>query len=126
MELGGRIKVIFDTQTFDSGFKKREFVVTTQEQYPQDIKFELYNDKVDVLTPFSVGDEVNVAFNLRGKEYQGRYFVNVNAWKVDKMGATGGDVPPMPGMDAIPPAAPMPTSSSSDTSASSEEDDLPF
>ena len=120
MELSGRIKVIFDTQTFDSGFKKKEFVVTTQEQYPQDIKFELYNDKVDAIAAYNVGDEVTVAFNLRGKEYQGRYFVNVNAWKIDKMGSGVPGEAPMPGMES------MPQASSDSSASSSEEDDLPF
>lgn len=119
MELSGRIKVIFDTQTFDSGFRKKEFVVTTQEQYPQDVKFELYNDKVEAIDAYQVGDEVTVAFNLRGKEYQGRYFVNVNAWKIDKMGSgmPGGDAP-MPGAESMPQAA--------STDSGGEEDDLPF
>ena len=83
MDITGKIKVIFDKQTFDSGFEKREFVITTQEQYPQDVKFELYKEKCDAVNAFKVDDEVTVHFNVRGNEYNGRYYVNLNAWKID-------------------------------------------
>ena len=72
MDLEGSIKVIMDTQTFDSGFQKKEFVVTTKEQYPQDVKFELIKDRIDILTPYKQGDTVKVHFNVRGNEYKGR------------------------------------------------------
>ena len=84
MELAGKVKVIFDKQTFGSGFEKREIVVTTAEQYPQDIKFEVYKEKCDMLSNFAVNEDVTVHFNLRGNEYNGKYFVNLNAWKIDK------------------------------------------
>lgn len=113
MEQAGRIKVIMDTQTFDSGFSKREFVVTTQEQYPQDIKFEFYKDKCATLDSFTVGDEVNVHFNLRGNEFNGRYYVNLQAWKMEAVSA-GAPAAAAP----IPTPPPMP--------AGGEDDDLPF
>ncbi len=50
MELTGKLKLKFDEQKFDSGFFKREFVVTTQEQYPQDIKFELFKEKCEMIS----------------------------------------------------------------------------
>ena len=83
-ELDWRIKVIFDTQTFDSWFTKREFVVTTPGEYPQDIKFELIKDKVEILNSFSDGEDVKVSFNIRWNEYNGKYFVSLPAWKVEK------------------------------------------
>lgn len=52
LKLSGKIKVIYDLQTWDSGFSKREFVVTTQEQYPQDVKFEAIKDKASALDTF--------------------------------------------------------------------------
>ena len=78
----GKLKVIFETQTFDSGFQKREFVVTTNEQYPQDIKLELVKDKCSVIDSFQVGQEVEVDYNLRGNEYSGKYYVSLHAWKI--------------------------------------------
>jgi hypothetical protein len=83
MNIQGKIKVIFDEQKFDSGFTKREFVVTTQEQYPQDIKLELVKDKTSLLNGLSVGSDVAVHFNLRGNEYQNKYFVTLQAWKIE-------------------------------------------
>ena len=89
MEITGTIKVIFDTMAFDSGFRKKEFVVTTAEQYPQDIKCELYGDKVTDLDGYNVNDQVTVAINIRGKEYNGKYFVNIAAWKINRAQAEG-------------------------------------
>ena len=122
MELTGKVKVIFDKQTFSSGFEKREIVVTTQEQYPQDIKFEVYKEKCSMLDNFQVNDEVTVHFNLRGNEYNGKYFVNLNAWKIDKATANTSQENVMPEN-----AAPLPTEESPfDSSGDFEGDDLPF
>jgi hypothetical protein len=80
----GTIKVIFDTQTFPSGFTKREFVITTgDENYPQDIKFELVKDKCEWLDTYQDGQEVTVNFDVRGNEYKEKYYVNLNAWKIE-------------------------------------------
>lgn len=83
-ELSGNVKAIFDEQTFGSGFNKREFVVTTEaDKYPQDIKFECVKDKVELVSKLKTGDKVKVYFDLKGREWQGKYFVNLNAWKID-------------------------------------------
>ena len=83
-EIEGKIKVIDDTKSFPSGFTKREFVVTTEERYPQDIKLECVKERCELLDQYEAGDEVKVSFNLRGNEYNGRYFVNLHAWRIDK------------------------------------------
>jgi hypothetical protein len=82
LKIKGKIKVIMETETFDSGFTKKEFVITTDEQYPQDVKLELIKDKVDLIDPYKVGSDVEVSFNVRGNEYNGRYFVNIQAWRI--------------------------------------------
>ena len=87
LSLSGTIKEIFPTETFESGFSKREFVVTTEEQYPQDVKFELIKDKTALIDKFEKGQKVKVNFNVRGNEYNGRYFVNLQAWKLTSEGA---------------------------------------
>jgi single-strand DNA-binding protein len=82
-EATGKIKVIFDTQTFPSGFTKREFVVTTgDENYPQDIKFEIIKDKCSWLDKFQAGQDVTVHFDIRGNEFKDKYYVNLNCWKI--------------------------------------------
>lgn len=86
-ETRGTLKLINDVQTFGSGFTKREFVVTTQDRFPQDLKFEIVKDKCALLDAFKVGQEVVVNFDIRGNEYQGRYYVNLSCWKIQ--GANG-------------------------------------
>jgi hypothetical protein len=90
-EAAGKIKVINETQSFPSGFSKREFVVTTaHDKYPQDLKFEVVKDKCQMLDAYEVGQDVQVSFDIRGNEYNGKYFVNLSCWKIQS-GSGGGD-----------------------------------
>lgn len=89
-QIEGSIKLISPAQTYPSGFSKREFVITTDDQYPQDIKLELLKEKGALLDAFSQGQRVNVGFRIRGNEYQGKYYVNLQAFKVEAA-AGGGD-----------------------------------
>ena len=88
-ELTGKIKVIFDTQTFPSGFTKREFVVTTGDKYPQDIKLTLVKEKTELIEPFDEGDDITASFDLRGNEYKEKFYVDLNAWKIEKAEGSG-------------------------------------
>lgn len=86
-ELNGTVKVIFEEKTFGSGFNVREFVITTEaDKYPQDICLQCVKEKVEMVNQLKVGDSVKVSFDLRGREYQDRYFVNLNAWKIEASG----------------------------------------
>jgi len=89
LQLNGTIKLIGEKQTFDSGFQKVEFVLTTNdEKYPQDVKFEIVQDKVDDFLKYNkVGSSVDVSFNVRGNEYKEKYYVSLSAWKVFKSDA---------------------------------------
>jgi single-strand DNA-binding protein len=90
-ELEGTLKQLFDTQTFASGFAKREFVVEVPDgKYPQMLKFECVKDKIAMLDGVRIGDPVKVAFDIRGSEYKERFYVNLNAWKITK-GEGGSD-----------------------------------
>ena len=119
MELTGKLKVKMDEQKFDSGFFKREFVVTTQEQYPQDVKFELFKEKCEMIANVNDGDMIKVLFDIRGNEYNGKYYNNLVAWKVE--GAVAGAGAPQGEMPPAPMAAAAPIDLSSE-----EEDDGPF
>lgn len=83
-EMDGSVKLIYDTQSFPSGFQKREFVITTEDKYPQDVKFEVMKDKCTMLDAFKPGARVKVNFDIRGNEYKDRYYVNLNAWKIQE------------------------------------------
>lgn len=85
MDIEGSVKLVYETQTFNSGFQKREFVLTTKEQYPQDIKFELVKDRIDLIDAYKPGDNLKVHFNIRGNEYNGKYFVNLQAWRLEPL-----------------------------------------
>lgn len=88
-EASGKIKLISDTQNFPSGFSKREFVVTTGDgKYPQDLKFEVVKDKCPILDNYKEGSDVKVSFDIRGNEYNGKYYVNLSCWKLE--GGSGG------------------------------------
>lgn len=79
----GKVKAIFDTQTFGSGFTKREFVITTDETYPQDVKFELVKEKCSMADKWNTGQQLTVHFNIRGNEHLGKYYVSLQAWKIE-------------------------------------------
>lgn len=126
MEVTGKIKMIDQTKEVGSGgFKKRDVVVTTDEQYPQHILVQFVQDKCDLLNGFQVGEPVKIDINLRGREWtnpQGEtvYFNTIQGWRIGKLQAEApfaAQMPPMPAAEAFAPA----------TNLNEEEaDDLPF
>ena len=70
-ELSGTLKVLEETQTFASGFSKREFVIEVPDgKYPQMVKFEVVRDKIDLLNSMSIGDELKViSNNMQDEEF---------------------------------------------------------
>lgn len=123
-EATGKIKVIFDTQTFPSGFTKREFVVTVgDDNYPQDLKFETIKDKCSWLDQFQPEQTVTVSFDIRGNEFKDKYYVNLNCWKILANDASGGGASQAPSRPAAG------NSSSSEVEPSPDDlinDDIPF
>ena len=125
MEVSGKVKVVGEEQQVSPTFRKRELVVTTDEQYPQSIMIEFVQDKSDLLNSVAVGENVKVSINLGGREWvnpQGetKYFNSIKGWRIEKIqsespGAT--PMAPMPAAEAFAPA----------TNFNEEEhDDLPF
>jgi len=123
MEITGKIKAIGETQTFGSkGFKKREMVITTDEQYPQHILIEFVQDKCDLLNKFKVNATVKVSLNLRGREWinpQGetKYFNSIQGWRIESA------------LDAIQASADIINAAFepiSNDDLADEQDDLPF
>jgi len=127
MEVQGKVKMVGETQTFGSnGFRKREIVVTTEEQYPQHIMVEFIQDKCDLLNNFQVGQDVKISINLRGREWvnpQGetKYFNSIQGWRIESLQAaapaTGGSIPPTAPAEAFEPATNL---------TEEDHDDLPF
>ena len=124
MEIEGTIKLIDETKTYGAnGFRKRELVITTEEQYPQPLLIEFVQDKTGLLDNFSVGQQVKVSINLKGREWtspQGetKYFNSIQGWRIEQLqGSEGGDIPPVPPMDAF---------EAVDELNEEDHDDLPF
>jgi len=82
MEITGTIKVLGNSEKVSDKLTKMQVVVTTNEQYPQDIAIDFLNDKIDTLKNFKVGDKVIIGINLRGREYNGKYYNNIVGWRV--------------------------------------------
>jgi len=113
-ELSGRLCEKFDAVQITEKLAKREFVIETEEQYPQQVKFELVNDKTGIIDPFTVGATLKVFFNVRGRKWNGKYFVNLNAWKIE--GETQAEVYIAPPLTTMQPPAPT----------TQADEDLPF
>lgn len=89
-EVEGKLHRVFPTEQKSSSFSAREFVLEIQDgNYPQLIKFQAVQDRCALLDNFSEGDLVKVAFDLRGREWNGKYLTNLNAWRIDKAGSGG-------------------------------------
>ena len=125
MEVSGKVKVVGGEQQVSPTFKKRELVVTTDEQYPQSIMIEFVQDKCDLLNNVTIGEDVKVSINLGGREWvnpQGetKYFNSIKGWRIEKNQAaapTAQAMPPMPAAEAFAPATDF---------KEEEHDDLPF
>jgi hypothetical protein len=91
MEIQGKIKLIGETQSIGSnGFRKRELVLTTEEQYPQHIMVEFIQDKTDLLNNYQVGQQIKVGINLRGREWinpqgEAKYFNAIQGWRIENL-----------------------------------------
>lgn len=93
MNLTGKIIVLNDTQQISDSFKLRKIVIETADQYPQKIEVQFVQDKCDALNGYSLGDQVEVAINIRGREWTNpkdnvvKYFNTIEGWMIKKLGA---------------------------------------
>ena len=125
MEVQGSIKVIGEVQEISATFKKRELVVSTDEQYPQTLSIEFIQDKTDLLNKFEIGQNVKVGINLRGREWENpqtkeiKYFNSIQGWRIELLENSNSDddLPPLDNLSPFEPA-----------SETNDEDlnDLPF
>lgn len=119
MELAGKVIAVLEPRGGVSKngneWKVQEYVIETHDQYPRRMCFDVFGaDKIQQFN-IQVGEELNVFFDIDAREWQGRWFNSIRAWKVERVGAAQ----QMPPMNAAP-AAPV------DFAASDEKDDLPF
>jgi hypothetical protein len=112
-KLTGTLKVANATQVVSEKFSKREFVIETTDQYPQLVMFQLTQDKCELLNSYAPGNQLEVSFNLRGREWTSpagevKYFNTLEAWRLERLDGNG---------ESIQDKAHAPNE---------EEDDLPF
>ena len=123
MNISGKVKLINETKEYGSnGFRKREIVLTTQEQYPQNILVEFIQDRTNLLDAFNVGDFVKIDINLRGREWTNdkgeiKYFNSIQGWRIEKVEDDfESQLPPLPTKEDL----------NISESSENEPDDLPF
>lgn len=94
LEVTGKLHKKFATEARGaSAFQTREFVLEIMDgSYQQLIKFQLIKDACALLDKFNEQDEIKVEFNLRGREWNGKYLTNLNCWRMDK---ANGDAKPV-------------------------------
>jgi len=114
MEVTGKIKSLNVEQQVSASFKKRELVVTTDEQYPQHILIEFTQDKTDLLNNYKEGQTVKVSINLRGREWinpqgEAKYFNSIQGWRIEKLAEASNE-----------------QQTAANSSAPQESDDMPF
>ena len=125
MEVQGSIKVIGEVQEISATFKKRELVVSTDEQYPQTLSIEFIQDKTELLNKFEIGQNVKVSINLRGREWENpqtkeiKYFNSIQGWRIELLENSNSD-DDLPPLDNLSPFEPASETNDEDL------DDLPF
>lgn len=118
-EIEGKLHRKFDIESKTSSFQAREFVIEIADgNYSQLIKFQLVQDRCALLDNYQEGETIKVHFDLRGREWQGKYFTNLNAWKVEKAGSEKSPAPPAATADESFP--------STTDEPPAYDDDLPF
>ncbi|MDE5891126.1 MAG: DUF3127 domain-containing protein [Bacteroidales bacterium] len=135
MELEGKIIRKLNVQTGNSArgtWAKQEFVLEYQDgNYPAQACLNVWGeDKVKDLEKYQVGDKVKVAFNINSREYNGRWYNDLRAWRIEPAGVSGGYSHGNNGYGStsgsVPPAAPMPTADDMPADLGGSDEDLPF
>ena len=80
----GKLILKSEPKQITDKFRVMDFVIQTpDEKYPQSIQFQVMNDRIQEMDKFTIGEEVEVSFDVRGREYNGKYYNTMNAYKVE-------------------------------------------
>jgi len=120
-EIEGKLTKKYETENKSGSFQAREFVIEIESgNYPQFVKFQLVQDRCSLIDDYQEGQGIKVHFDLRGREWQGKYFTNLNAWRIERPAtATANSSMPPAGNDSFPSASDEPNNMG-------DVDDLPF
>ena len=123
-EITGKLVKIFAIESKTASFQAREFVIeTSTDRYPQMVKFQLTQDKCSAVDNYAEGQDVKVYFDLRGREWNGKYFTNLNAWKVEGAGVSNDIQGVPPTVESFPTEDPF---ANVTTDGDNDYGDLPF
>lgn len=126
-ETEGILYKVFDTESKTPSFQAREFVIKSEGDYPQFIKFQLTQDRCDLIQNFEEGQKIKVHFDLRGREWNEKFFTNLNAWRIDKVEASEAPVDAQAPMDSFSPLdKDFENAGSNDQMTAEDFGDLPF
>ena len=124
-EIAGRLVKKYEIESKSPSFQTREFVIEVQDgQYPEYVKFQLTQDRCKIIDPYQEGDQIKVSFNLRGRQWQDKYFTNLNAWRVES--ADSSSPAPRPQAPAVKSPDTGFPSASDEPAGLAGDDDLPF
>jgi hypothetical protein len=87
MQVKGTLLKILDQENISEKFSKKTVIVRTKEEYPQEIPVEFTNKKIELLGSYKEGDDVEIAINIRGREWKGnnKWFVSIDGWKINSL-----------------------------------------
>lgn len=126
-EIEGKLHKKYDTESKSEKFQAREFVIETEGQYPQFIKFQLVQDRCSAIDPMNEGEQIKVYFDLRGRQWQDKYFTNLNAWRIEKPAAQVVTPPPTAEGAGFPTEeSPLQNVTNGNDVLAEDLDDLPF
>lgn len=130
-EVEGKLHRVFPTEQKSASFQAREFVLEIPDgNYPQLVKFQAVQERCSLLDNFTEGEQVKVSFDLRGREWNGKYLTNLNAWRIEKGGgqssAPAGGGSSRKGQDDRFPDDPFPNYQEQPPAPQNNLDDLPF
>ena len=121
MDITGKIIQVLPLQsgTSQAGnqWKKQEYVLETEENYPKKVCFDFFGDAIDQ-NPISLNDKIRLYFDIESREYNGRWYTNIRGWKTEKLDAQAPQQMEQAGTIPTPPAP--------DFLSESSSDDLPF
>lgn len=127
MEIKGKVifvsEIASGTSKSGNAWQKCEFCIETDGQYPKKVCFTLFGDRVKICP--KVGDVVNVGFDIDAHDYNGRWFNQINAWKVEAVGTTQAQCAAAPQQAPQQPATETPFPPQQPTAAQ-DSDDIPF
>jgi hypothetical protein len=124
LDLQGIVQQILAKQTGagkNGSWQKQDFIVETKDQYPKKVCFSAWGDKTSNLEKLKPGDEVTVSFNPESREFNGKWYTDLRAWKIESTSAVANGGASMPPMPPAPTSDDMPVFDSPVT-----DDDLPF